>query len=89
MCRYVKSILGFMIAGVSKIGLCASSIHVFVRFSMSDKFLGEKLRERSQLSISVYLKGLHRDSMGETALKVMALSKRIPNLNLNIDPTFL
>ena len=45
MRRYVKSILSFMIAGVSKIGLCASSIHVFVRFSMPDKFLGETLRD--------------------------------------------
>lgn len=78
-----------MIAEVSKIGLCASSIHVFVRFSMPDKFLGETLRERSQLSISAYLDGFYRDFTGETALKVMALSKRIPNLNLNIDPTFL
>lgn len=76
-----------MIAGVSKIGLCASSIHMFVRFSMPDKFLGETLREGSQLRISAYLDGLYPDFMGETALKVMALSKRIPNLN--IDPTFL
>ncbi len=87
MCRYVKSIFGFMLAGVSKIGLCAASIHVFVSFSMPDKFLEETLRECSQLSIPAYLNGLYRDSMSETALKVMALSKRIPNLNLNIDPT--
>ena len=44
MRRYVKSILGFMIAGVSKIGLCAASIHVFVSFSMPDKFLEENLK---------------------------------------------
>ncbi|MDX1791259.1 type-F conjugative transfer system pilin assembly protein TrbC [Legionella pneumophila] len=87
MHRYVKSMLVFMIVGVSKIGLCAASIHVFVSFSMPDKFLEETLRECSQLSIPVYLNGLYRDSMSETALKVMALSKRTPNLNLNIDPT--
>ncbi|HGH8180115.1 TPA: type-F conjugative transfer system pilin assembly protein TrbC [Legionella pneumophila] len=87
MHRYVKNMLVFMIVGVSKIGLCAASIHVFVSFSMPDKFLEETLRECSQLSIPAYLNGLYRDSMSETALKVMALSKRIPNLNLNIDPT--
>ncbi|HAT4481983.1 TPA: type-F conjugative transfer system pilin assembly protein TrbC [Legionella pneumophila] len=65
----------------------AQAISVFVSFSMPDKFLEETLRECSQLSIPAYLNGLYRDSMGETALKVMALSKRIPNLNLNIDPT--
>ncbi|MFP3773650.1 type-F conjugative transfer system pilin assembly protein TrbC [Legionella pneumophila serogroup 1] len=65
----------------------AQEISVFVSFSMPDKFLEETLRECSQLSIPAYLNGLYRDSMSETALKVMALSKRIPNLNLNIDPT--
>ncbi|WP_259637642.1 type-F conjugative transfer system pilin assembly protein TrbC [Legionella jordanis] len=87
MRRFVKSMLGFMIAAASKIGICAASIHVFVSFSMPDKFLEETLRECSQLSIPAYLNGLYRDSMGETALKVMALTRRIPNLNLNIDPT--
>lgn len=87
MRRFVKSMFGLMIAGVSKIGICAASIHVFVSFSMPDQLLEETLRECSQLSIPAYLNGLYHDSMHETALKVMALSEHIPNLNLQIDPT--
>jgi conjugal transfer pilus assembly protein TrbC len=65
----------------------AVQVSVFVSFSMPETLLQETLKESTQLNIPAYLNGLYRDSMSETALKVMALSKRIPNLNLNIDPT--
>ncbi|HAU1718466.1 TPA: type-F conjugative transfer system pilin assembly protein TrbC [Legionella pneumophila] len=65
----------------------AVQVSVLVSFSIPDTLLQETLRECSQLNIPAYINGLHHDSMSETALKVMALSKRIPNLNLNIDPT--
>lgn len=60
---------------------------VFVSFSMPETLLRETLKESAQRNIPAYLNGLYRDSMSETALKVMALNKRIPNLNLAIDPT--
>ncbi|MCW8445698.1 type-F conjugative transfer system pilin assembly protein TrbC [Fluoribacter gormanii] len=65
----------------------AVQVSVFVSFSMPETLLQETLKESAQLNVTVYLNGLYRDSMSETAIKVMALSKRIPNLNLAIDPT--
>lgn len=76
-------LIGFLIMTSS----FAVQVSVFVSFSMPDTLLKETLKESAQLNIPAYLNGLYRDSMSETALKVMALSKRIPNLNLNIDPT--
>ena len=65
----------------------AHTVSVYVSFSMPKQLLIETLKESAQLQIPAYINGLYRDSMNETALKVMELSKRIPNLNLNIDPT--
>lgn len=65
----------------------AVQLSVFVSFSMPETLLRETLKESAQRNIPAYLNGLYRDSMSETALKVMALNKRIPNLNLAIDPT--
>ncbi|WP_454784006.1 type-F conjugative transfer system pilin assembly protein TrbC [Legionella sp. WA2024007413] len=67
--------------------LVASTVSVFVSFSMPYNLLEETLKESSRLHIPAYLNGLYHDSMRDTALKVMALSKHIPNLNLAIDPT--
>lgn len=67
--------------------LYASTVSVFVSFSMPDRFLEETLKESSRLHIPVYLNGLHHNSMRDTALKIMELSQHIPNLNLAIDPT--
>lgn len=64
----------------------AHTVSVYVSFSMPKQLLIETLKESAQLQIPAYINGLYRDSMNETALKVMELSKRIPNLNLNIDP---
>ena len=65
----------------------AAQTSVFVSFSMPKALLQDTLRECAELNIPAYLNGLHHDSMQETALNVMALSARIPNLNLNLDPT--
>ncbi|RUR10015.1 type-F conjugative transfer system pilin assembly protein TrbC [Legionella septentrionalis] len=81
-----KGIL-LLIGSVIMISSFAAQISVLVSFSMPETLLQETLKESAQLNIPAYINGLYRDSMSETALKVMALSKRIPNLNLNIDPT--
>jgi len=70
-----------------KLACAAQAISVFVSFSMPDQLLEETLKESARLNIPTYLNGLFHDSMPETALKVMALSQHIPNLNLQIDPT--
>ncbi|HHF7375636.1 type-F conjugative transfer system pilin assembly protein TrbC [Legionella bozemanae] len=67
--------------------LFASTVLVFVSFSMPDRLLEETLKESSRLRIPAYLNGLYHDSMRDTALKIMELSKQVPNLNLAIDPT--
>ncbi|HHF7365619.1 TPA: type-F conjugative transfer system pilin assembly protein TrbC [Legionella bozemanae] len=65
----------------------ASTVSVFVSFSMPNTLLEETLKESSRLHIPTYLNGLYHNSMRDTALKVMELSQHIPNLNLAIDPT--
>lgn len=67
--------------------IAASTVSVFISFSMPNTLLEETLHECSRLHIPAYLNGLYQDSMKDTALKVMELSKKIPNLKLAIDPT--
>lgn len=67
--------------------IAASTVSVFISFSMPNTLLEETLNECTRLHIPAYLNGLYQDSMKNTALKVMELSKKIPNLNLAIDPT--
>lgn len=81
-----KGIVFLLSCFVSTI-LMASSVSVFVSFSMPETLLEQTLNECSRLHIPAYLNGLYHDSMKETALKIMALSKKVPNLNLAIDPT--
>ncbi|WP_419421580.1 type-F conjugative transfer system pilin assembly protein TrbC (plasmid) [Legionella sp. D16C41] len=65
----------------------ATTLSLLVSFSMPTNLLEETLKESSRLGIPVYLNGLYHDSMRDTALKIMALSEQVPNLNLQIDPT--
>lgn len=65
----------------------AAEISVFVSFSMPQQLLEETLKESVALHIPAYLNGLYHNSMQETALKIRALSQRIPELSLQIDPT--
>jgi conjugal transfer pilus assembly protein TrbC len=60
---------------------------VFVSFSMPEQLLEETLSESARLKIPAILNGLHENSMPLTVAKIMALSKKISHLNLQIDPT--
>ncbi len=77
----------FLLGCFANTVLFASTVSVFISFSMPDALLEQTLKESSRLHIPAYLNGLYHDSMRDTALKVMELSKQIPNLNLAIDPT--
>ena len=72
---------------------CMSSVsaspvaQVFVSFSMPEQLLRQTLTESARLHIPAYLNGLYHNSMKKTAKKIMELSKTVPNLNLQIDPT--
>jgi len=77
--------------GLMKFGIAAPreavSIRVFVSFSMPEILLKETLAESARLHIPAVLNGLHQNSMAKTASKIFKLSRDVPNLNLNIDPT--
>ncbi len=60
---------------------------VFVSFSMPEHLLQQTLNESARLNIPAVLNGLIDNSMPTTVQRIQALSKTIPNLNLQIDPT--
>ena len=73
-------------------GLCIPLIStanttVFVSFSMPETLMIETLQECERLHIPAVLNGLYQNSMSDTAKTIMVLSKSIPNLSLQIDPT--
>lgn len=61
--------------------------YVFVSFSMPEQLLSETLDESARLHIPALLNGLIANSMPETVKKFHTLSKSVPELNLQIDPT--
>lgn len=83
----MKRLFSFLMMFISKIVCCAPVIHVFVSFSMPAPLLEQTLKECAHYHVSAYLNGLAENSMKKTAQKVMDLSKKVPDLNLQIDPT--
>ncbi len=75
-----------MLAMVSAGPLFADS-QVFVSFSMPERLLEETLAESARLHIPANLNGLVNDSMPDTIARITALSERVPDLSLQIDPT--
>lgn len=67
--------------------IAMKSAQVFVSFSMPEQLLSETLAESARLQIPALLRGLVDNSMPKTVEKIVSLSKKIPNLNLQIDPT--
>jgi conjugal transfer pilus assembly protein TrbC len=67
--------------------LATPSAQVFVSFSMPEQLLSETLSESARLHIPALLNGLIENSMPKTVGRIVGLSKKIPNLNLQIDPT--
>lgn len=60
---------------------------VFVSFSMPEPLLEQCLAESARLHIPAILNGLIDNSMPKTIQRIEVLSKVVPNLNLQIDPT--
>lgn len=65
----------------------ALEVMVCVSFSMPQTLLEATLREAADYQIPVLLNGLIDNSMAKTAERLMTLSRDIPNLTLQIDPT--
>ena len=83
----MKKLVGVLLFGLVGVAFSAPVIQVFVSFSMPEQLLRQTLTESAKLNIPAYLNGLYHNSMKETAQKIMGLSKTVPNLNLQIDPT--
>lgn len=82
--KLIKILLLLMI---SSQGMASADVSVFVSFSMPKPLMIETLKECTASHIPVYLNGFVDDSMEKTIQKVMQLTKEVPNLNLQIDPT--
>ena len=70
-----------------KPSVAAITPQVFVSFSMPTHLLEETLSESARLHIPAILNGLVDNSMPKTMKQIEVLSKTVPNLNLQIDPT--
>lgn len=60
---------------------------MFVSFSMPEKLLVETARDAASHQVPLIINGFYNDSMRETAAKIFDLSKQVPNLSIQIDPT--
>ena len=83
----VKLILSLAMLGALSTGLASPKAQIFVSFAMPETLLKQTLKESARLRIPAILNGLHQNSMPATMKKIMELSKEIPELNLQIDPT--
>lgn len=79
----VGLIMGLIVVRAS----AAVTAEVFVSFSMPEPLLEQCLAESARLHIPAILNGLIDNSMPKTIQRIEALSKVVPNLNLQIDPT--
>ena len=82
-----KLMMGLIMSLVVFEVMSAPTAQVFVSFSMPDRLLQQTLIESARLNIPALLNGLVDNSMPATILRIQALSKTVPNLNLQIDPT--
>ena len=76
-----------IVASMMSAGPLFADQQVFVSFSMPERLLEETLAESARLHIPANLNGLVNDSMPETIAKIVALTERVPDLSLQIDPT--
>ena len=67
--------------------IASVTAEVFVSFSMPSLLLEQTLTESARLHIPAVLNGLIDNSMPKTIQRIDALTKVVPNLNLQIDPT--
>lgn len=82
-----KLMLGLIMSLVVFEAMGAPTAQVFVSFSMPERLLQQTLSESARLNIPALLNGLVDNSMPKTVQRIQVLSKTVPNLNLQIDPT--
>ena len=77
----------FLICALTQSASAKTEFQVFLSFSMPNSLFEETVRDAALHGIPVILNGLVNDSMRETAVKIFELSKKIPDLTMQIDPT--
>lgn len=82
-----KLIMGIILNLAVTEAMSTPTAQVFVSFSIPEQLLQQTLSESARLNIPAFLNGLIDNSMPTTIQRIQALSKTIPNLNLQIDPT--
>lgn len=82
-----KLMMGLIMSLVGFEAMSAPIAQVFVSFSMPEHLLQQTLSESARLNIPALLNGLVDNSMPKTVQRIQSLSKTVPNLNLQIDPT--
>ena len=92
MNKKINSVAKVAVVAMLSLIFCATAdaalrAQVFVSFSMPETLLKQTLKESARFRIPAILNGLHQNSMPATVSKIMELSKEIPQLNLQIDPT--
>lgn len=82
--RVVALVFMWLLAGIC---IASPGYRVFVSFSMPEHLLEETLLDATRHHMPVVLNGFYHDSMPETLTKIFELSKKIPDLSMQIDPT--
>lgn len=82
-----KLIMGLVMGLVITEAMSRPQAQVFVSFSMPAQLLQQTLSESARLNIPAILNGLIDNSMPATVQRIQTLSKTVPNLNIQIDPT--
>jgi len=82
-----RLMVGIIMSMLMREAISAPSVQIFVSFSMPTKLLSEVLTESARLHIPATLNGFIDNSMPKTVQQIQLLSKAVPNLNLQIDPT--
>ena len=82
-----KLLISFVLAMFMQQAAASVTTQVFVSFSMPEPLLAQILSESARYHIPAVINGLIENSMPKTIQRIEALSKAVPNLNLQIDPT--
>ena len=82
-----KLLISFVLGMFMQQAAASVTTQVFVSFSMPELLLEQILSESARYHIPAVINGLIENSMPKTIQRIEALSKAVPNLNLQIDPT--
>lgn len=83
----MRLLISLLMLTLTQSVIAKTDYQVFVSFSMPNQLLEETVMDAARHDVPVFLNGFYHDSMQETAIKLFELSKKVPNLSMQIDPT--